>query len=134
MLITMGDGRNKDGVDDSEEKVDFFHQLLNLDEDSLTYRIAHIQEQCSYPGLMLECREALKKLGLFHCDPLNYSKMAWKKLVTKTIERENKQQQAWHRPGMARVWLDYLIKVEYYVMNCYQIQAKSQLSPINIEQ
>ena len=70
------------------KKLQFYHHIKHLDEDSLASIIAEIQEDYGYPGLMQECKNLLKTYNIF--DDVRYvSKNSWKKLVKNCVIKKN---------------------------------------------
>ena len=59
---------------------------MNLDDDTLAKTMAKIQLENKYPGLMQEVKEILKEYKLDDLDPNEYSKMAWKRIIKKTLK------------------------------------------------
>ena len=74
-----------------KRKLAFYHHLLTLDKKSLASKIADIQYENNYPGLITECKWILATLGLSDCDPSQVSKQSWKKMIKDKIRDENKR-------------------------------------------
>ena len=73
-----------------QNKLLFYHHLLHLDEDTLAYQVANIQQKFGYPGLMSECVKIADELNLPDIRNCEYSKLQWKRLVKQKIHQKNK--------------------------------------------
>ena len=73
-----------------QNKLLFYHHLLNLGEDALAHQVAIIQQKYGYPGLISECVKIADKLNLPDITNGQYSKLQWKRLVKEKIQQKNK--------------------------------------------
>ena len=70
-----------------QRKLNFFHHLANLSEDSLAKEVFTIQKEKSHNGLVKELKEHTDLLG----EPTSVSKFAWKKKVLQYTKQKNKR-------------------------------------------
>ena len=61
---------------------------MNLEEDEIARKVAMIQINNKFPGLMNECQDLLKKLNLDDIDVNECTKFAWKKNVKKAVTND----------------------------------------------
>ena len=65
---------------------------MNLGEETLAKNVANIQEKYSFPGLITECKTALRNFGLSSENLQSYTKPQWKRIIKKKILEENRRQ------------------------------------------
>ena len=75
-----------------QRKLNFFHFLLNLNEDTLAKEILNVQMKCGFPGLAQECMSLISELGLPDITQEIITKISWKHKVKEAILKKNEQE------------------------------------------
>ena len=65
-------------------KLNFYHHILNLDDDAVAKQLAKSQVNNNFPGLMDECKTLLRKYDI-EDEPTKFTKIAWKKKVKDSV-------------------------------------------------
>ena len=71
-----------------KKKLNFFHHILHLNNDSLAWQVGEVQLKLGLPGLLQECMLWTKELEL--PDALKCTKLQWKNLVKRKIVEKNR--------------------------------------------
>lgn len=71
-----------------KKKLLFYHHLLHLSEESLSWEVAQIQSNLALPGLISECAALVCDMEL--PEAMSCSKLQWKKAVNEKTRKKNR--------------------------------------------
>ena len=74
------------------KKLNFYHHLLNLPDNTLAKQMVTIQIENEWPGLAKECKDFINSLKLTDITKASIKKNQWKKEVKKAVIEKNKEE------------------------------------------
>ena len=68
--------------------LNFYHHIINLEDDDIAKKIAQIQMKNKFPDLMMECQQLLRKYEIDDLIVTEYTKYSWKRIVKKAVVKK----------------------------------------------